>query len=150
GARRAAAGWAGSFLPVVAIVAAAAVTLGIGFAVIGRREVRRDPAPTGVPTGAPPRAAGRSHAPSEPYDLALGAHASELDQCARVHREPLAASVRAMLVVGVDGRTREVTLDAAGSRHTELGSCIRAALGRVVFPKALEDKEIVVRLAVLR
>ena len=148
--RRSAAGWAGRFLPVVAIVGAAAVALGTGLAVIGRREARRDPVAMRAPSNAAPRGAATSHRPTEPYGIALGAHASELDQCARVHREPLAAYARAMLVVGTDGRTRKVTLDAAGSRETELGSCIRAVLGRVVFPHALEDKEIVVGLAVLR
>lgn len=148
--RRAATGWAGPFLPVLAIVAAAAVALGIGLAVIGRREARHDLAAMRVPSHDPPRGAATSHAPTEPYGMALGAHASELDRCARGHRDALAASARARLVVGVDGRTRNVTLDAAGSPETELGSCIRAVLGRVVFPHAPEDKEIVIGLAVVR
>ena len=55
-----------------------------------------------------------------------------------------------MIVVGVDGRARQVTLRPEAAENSKLGVCIRRVLQDVVFPAAADEKEVALGLAVYR
>ena len=138
--------------PIAAILGAAAAALAVGLVLVGRvphRAPTRAPAPTApaAPATAPAR---ELRAPSEPYGAALGDHAAALDQCAAAHADPLPPDTRATLVVGSDGRARQIALEPESADRSELGSCIRDVLKTVAFPAAPEDKQLALGLALRR
>ena len=134
-------------LPIAAVVGGAAALLVVGLAVVGDRAprhapARRPPLAAAAPAGTAAQARDpRRHRPSEPYGAAIGGHEHELDQCAREHPDALPPDATATIVVGVDGRARQVALQPLGADQTVLGGCIRRVLQTVAFPAALDEKE---------
>jgi hypothetical protein len=55
-----------------------------------------------------------------------------------------------VIVVGVDGRTRQVALRPHSAETSAVGACIRRVLQGVTFPPAADEKEVAVGLAVYR
>jgi serine/threonine-protein kinase len=148
-------------LSIAAILGAAAAVLVAGLFAIERASTRRAAARRVAPlaaaaTGA--AGAGTDHArgdhtrrrPAGPYGAALGSHERELDQCARDNSEPWPADARAVIVVGLDGRAKQVALRPDSVERTRLGSCIRGVLQVVAFPAAPDEKQVALGLALSR
>jgi serine/threonine protein kinase len=142
-------------LAIGGIVGGAAIVLAVGIAVIDRaaEPTAIASAAAATPSAEPPpapRARPHAAATDEPYGAALTRYAGALDQCARDHRDGLPAGARAVLLVGVDGRAKEIAIEPASVAPSALAGCIRGILREVAFPVASDEKQVALGLAVDR
>jgi serine/threonine-protein kinase len=126
-----------------AILGMAAVVLGVGLALVERGRTR-----PGAGAAVPTTASAPQSPPSEPYGVAIHGHDRELDQCARDHGGGLPPDARAVIMVGVDGRAKQIALQPDDADRSQLAACIRGVLRMVAFPTAPEDKEVAIGLVV--
>jgi serine/threonine-protein kinase len=147
--------------PMLAIVGGAGALLVLGLVVIGNHAHRGTPARTSPAAGAPPspditgradqaRVEHHHPRPSGPYGAAISSYERELDQCAREHGEAFPADARALIVVGVDGRAKQVVLQPPSVDQSALGDCIRKVFALVLFPSAPDEKRVALGLALHR
>lgn len=140
-----------SVLPALALLGSAAAVIAAGLVVLANRPPRRTSA-----VGPPALAAAAAETdrvrarPSESYRAAIRGHERELHRCVQFHGEMFPIDAEAVLVVGIDGRARQVALRPDSAEHSPLGSCIRGVLQDVTFPPASSDMEVAVGLAVYR
>jgi hypothetical protein len=144
-----------SVLPVLALIGSAAAVLAAGLVVLANRPSRRtnavEPPVLAAAAAETDRVrAARQPRPSEPYGAAIHGHARELHRCVQFHGEMFPIDAEAVIVVGVDGRARQVALRPDSAEHSPLGSCIRGVLQDVTFPAASSDMEVAVSLSVYR
>ena len=116
-----------------------------------------DPAPAPVAPDPPvvvvagsdtPRAPDKPKPPlvkRDPYREAIAAHKPELDRCANDHGG-VPAGARVVIVIGVDGHAKTVTLEPAGLNSTPLGACIKNVLQIATYPTAKDDKQLSINL----
>jgi hypothetical protein len=144
-----------SVLPAIALLTSAAAVLAAGLVVFANRPLRRasifaSPALAGAAAETDRVRAARQPRPSEPYRAAIREHERELHRCVQFHGEMFPIDTEAVIVIGVDGRARQVAIRPDTAEHSPLGSCIRGVLQEVVFPAASSDMEVAVGLAVYR
>jgi hypothetical protein len=144
-----------SVLPVLALIGSAAAVLAAGLIVLANRPPRRTHAVEPPALAAAAAQTDRVRAahptrPSEPYGAAIRGHERELHRCVQFHGETFPIDAEAVIVVGVDGRARQVALRPDSAEHSPLGSCIRGVLQDVTFPATRSDMEVAVGLAVYR
>jgi serine/threonine-protein kinase len=135
-------------LAIAGIVGGAAIALAVGILIIdGQAPVATAP-PVAAAAPAPAVRPARAAPTDEPYGAALTRYAGALDQCAREHRDSLPAGTRAVLLVGMDGRAKEIAIEPASVAPSGLAGCIRGILREVAFPPASDEKQVALGLAV--
>jgi hypothetical protein len=141
--------------PVIAILGCVIAVLVAVLIVLAGRPPRRaiavEPAASAAAASAAEQARiERVRRPSEAYQAAIRSHERALHRCATERAESFPVDAEAVIVVGVDGRARQVTLRPDGAESSEIGACIRRVLHGVTFPRAPDEKEVAVGLAVYR
>ena len=84
-------------------------------------------------------------AKGDPYTEQLRARRPQISKCGAEHGAP-PAGAKIVIVVGVDGRAKTITLEPQGLESTPLGACIKNVLGDVRFPKSPDEKQVAVPL----
>ena len=115
-----------------------------------RRAVPVEPAASAAAASTDAPRSERARRPSEAYQAAIRSHERALHRCATEGAERFPVDAEAVIVVGVDGRARQVTLRPDSAEDSAVGTCIRRALKDVRFPPAPDEKEVAVGLAVYR
>jgi len=145
-----------SLLPAIAILGCVIAVLVAVLIVLAGRPPRRT-ATVEPPAGAtaasvadPVRAERHARRQGEPYQEAIRSQEGALHRCASRHGEAFPVDAEAVIVVGIDGRAKQVTLRPESAENSQLGVCIRRALQDVAFPAAADEKEVSVGLAVYR
>ena len=91
--------------------------------------------------GRPPSDVKRPPPKSDPYTDALRVHRPQINKCAQDHGAP-PAGVRVVIVVSVDGRAKNISLEPTGLNTTPLGTCIKNVLAGSTFPTARDEKQV--------
>ena len=139
-------------LPLIALLVCALAVLAAALIVLAGRPPRRTTAvePPSAPVAASAADPAHPRRPSEPYGAAIRAKESALHRCATEPGEAFPVDAEAVIVVGVDGRAKQVALRPEAAENSKLGVCIRRVLQDVVFPAAADEKEVALGLAVYR
>ena len=81
----------------------------------------------------------------DPYTEQLRARRPQIAKCGLEHGAP-PAGAKIVIVVGVDGRAKAISLEPQGLDATPLGACIKNVLGGIRFPKSEDEKQVAVPL----
>ena len=134
--------------PVVAVLVGAAAVLGGGLVALEQRMPPETRGAGAMAAGLVREARPERVGAIEPYGAAIRGQEQALDRCTRDHGQALPPEAKAVIVVGVDGRAKQIALQPPGAEDSALGACIRGVLAMVAFPTAPDEKEVALRLAV--
>jgi serine/threonine-protein kinase len=117
--------------PVIAILGAAVAVLAIGLVAL------RSPA---APATRPSLV--ETSAVTAPYQEVIGARTAELERCASASAGHRAEPTRLVLLIGPEGRCKQVAFSPAAAGETAFGACVREVMMTAVFPRQTEDREV--------
>lgn len=84
----------------------------------------------------------RKAPPANPYTAAVAVHKGAIHKCVQDHG--LRTSAKLRIVVTTAGRTKSVSFEPEELNGSPVGACIRNVLSAATFPKASDEKQLVV------
>jgi eukaryotic-like serine/threonine-protein kinase len=123
--------------PTVTVIGAAALLLVIGMFVVGRNRGDQTVAATCTV---------ESDGKSGAYADAIHTSDARIAACAAEHRDEPAQVTTALIRIGPDGHTTQVSLEPATVTGSPFAACLRDVLGTVSFPRAESETEIKIAL----